>query len=107
VLAPVHDAHDRRTGVWSDLHEVERQLLCGFTGLLKGNDADLLAFGVDEADGADPDLVVDAWVGDRMSSLWVWIGRFMDAALGPKMIRPAGNEQVPAQRFGRRWRPTS
>ncbi len=59
-LAPVHEAHHGRAGVGGDLNEIEPLFLGGFTSLLKGNDADLLAIGAYEADGTDANLVVDA-----------------------------------------------
>lgn len=60
ILAPVHDAHDRRPGLRRDLHEIQAGFLrCSF-GLVERNDAYLLSFRIDEANGAYSDRVVDA-----------------------------------------------
>src|SRR5690606_12555385 len=59
-LAVVHHADDRWPGVRSDLHEVEGLLLRTLARVLQSNDADVFALFVDESDGADSDLLVDA-----------------------------------------------
>jgi hypothetical protein len=37
-------------------------------GFVEGDDADLFSVGVDEADGADADLLVHSWLFDRALS---------------------------------------
>jgi hypothetical protein len=59
VLAPVHDADDDGTGIRSDLDQIESGVGRVASSLVQGNDTDLLSFGVDQADRAQPDLLVD------------------------------------------------
>jgi hypothetical protein len=59
VLAPVHDADHDGANIGSDLDEVETLLLGEAPGFFDGYDADLLAVGIDQADGTQTDLVVD------------------------------------------------
>lgn len=58
VLAPVHDAADGRPRGRRDLYQVQALLTGVVAGYFDGDDADLFAVGVDEADGADADLIV-------------------------------------------------
>ena len=59
-LAVVHDLADRRPFVGGDLDQVEAGLAGHLQGLGGRDDAELLAVGADQADGADADLFVDA-----------------------------------------------
>jgi hypothetical protein len=58
VLAPVHDPADGRPGGRSHLDQVEALLARAVSSDFYGDDADLTAVGVDQADGADADVVV-------------------------------------------------
>jgi hypothetical protein len=68
MFAPVHDLDHRGSGVRGDLDEVESSLVGALAGVVESDDADLFAVGVDEADGADTDLVVDAGIGNLACS---------------------------------------
>jgi hypothetical protein len=59
VLAPVHDAADRRVGLGGDLDEVEILLTRTAKRLCEWHDADLGRVRVHEADARDLDLGVD------------------------------------------------
>ena len=60
VLRVIEEARDGRTGLGSDLDQVEITLLSHLERLLRLDDPDLLAVLVDEADLADTDALVDA-----------------------------------------------
>jgi hypothetical protein len=60
MFAVVHDADHDRAGIRCDLDEIETGLPGGTTGIVNGNDADLLPVGTDEANRAQANLLVDA-----------------------------------------------
>jgi hypothetical protein len=59
-LSVVHELADRGSSGRCDLDEVQIGFLGETQGILDADDADLLAFGTDEADLGDADAVVDA-----------------------------------------------
>jgi hypothetical protein len=59
-LPVVHHADHRGPRVRRYLHEVQGLLLRTLPRLLESNDTDLFALIVDQTNGADPDLLVDA-----------------------------------------------
>jgi hypothetical protein len=67
-LPVVHELADRRLGHGSDLDEVELRVLGQTQCFADRHDADLLALGTDQADLGDADTVVDAGLGDGLSS---------------------------------------
>src|SRR3712207_1662389 len=71
-LPVVHELGDRRPGHGRDLDEVELGVLGQAQRLADRHDADLLALGPDQADLGDADTVVDAGLGDGLSSAAAW-----------------------------------
>src|SRR4051794_11513774 len=67
-LPVVHELADRRPGHGSDLDEVELRVLGQSQCFADRHDADLLTLGADQADLGDTDAVVDAGLGDGLSS---------------------------------------
>ena len=59
-LAVVHDLADRRFGIGRDFDDVEADILRARDRFADGDNADLLPFGADQADGRGADGVVDA-----------------------------------------------
>jgi hypothetical protein len=51
-----------------DLHQIQTGLGCSFSGFVEGDDSYLFSVGVDEADGADADLIVYAGLLDGATS---------------------------------------
>src|SRR5205807_9249644 len=70
VFAVIHDLADRRAVGGGDLDQVQVGLAGHLLGLGGRHDAQLLAAGPDQADGADADLLVHArpQVAGRLSS---------------------------------------
>jgi hypothetical protein len=66
-LAVVHEAANRRTSVRSHLYQIQSGLRGARSRLIEGNDPHLLSIGIDESNGADPNLVIntDSLVFDR------------------------------------------
>jgi hypothetical protein len=62
----------RRPGHGRDLDEVEFGILGQAQRLADRHDADLLTLRADQADLGDADTVVDAWLGDGLSSAAAW-----------------------------------
>jgi hypothetical protein len=60
MLTPVHDAHDDGACFGGDLDQVETGFAGSLAGFIERNDADLLAVGTNESDGAQTNLLVDA-----------------------------------------------
>jgi hypothetical protein len=101
VLAPVHDATDRRVSLSGDLDEVEI-LLAGTTERLgECDDPDLRAVGVDESDARDLDLGVDtALLLFDAGPLLVVVPPWQDVAVGPT-DRDEGDEWSPSRTHAR------
>ncbi len=59
-LPVVHQLDHGRPCVGGHLHQVQPRCLSALSGLVDADDTDLLALIADEANGADPDLVVDS-----------------------------------------------
>jgi hypothetical protein len=70
ITPVVHELHHRRAGLLGDLHHVQLGFGGHLSGFVQGDDSDLLSLGVDEADGADADLFVYAWLFDEVLSCW-------------------------------------
>ncbi len=60
VLPVVHHFDYWRPGFWGDFNQIHSSDSGPFSGVVDGNDADLLAIVLDQPDRADPDLVIYA-----------------------------------------------
>jgi hypothetical protein len=65
VPSPVHDLDHRGSGLGRYLHQVQFGLGSSALRILEGDDAYLLAVGVDESNGADADVVVYSRPGNQ------------------------------------------
>jgi hypothetical protein len=72
VSAWFHELGDGRPGHGSDLDEVELGILGQSQRFADRHDADLLTLGSDQTDLGDTDTVVDAGLGDGLSSAAAW-----------------------------------
>ena len=60
ILAEIEKAADRRHGIRRDLDQIQVALVCQTQGIMDRQDAELVAFFVDDPHLAHPNLLVDA-----------------------------------------------